>query len=406
MENHIQLYLTYKDQTPSAGTAATDLIGDWTVTWGPIVYQAEDSDVADNAMLVACSNVTLPDGSTRKMAVVAIAGTAAMSTVDWECEDGAAGDGSAITGVVPWKDFIATPTHAASPPVAGEAVISVGTATGLCTLLGMTDPSLTNAPTLRQHLATLDADILVVTGHSLGGALSAALGLYLVQTGTTPQIATTYVYPTAGASPGNDVFARTFAQALPAVRGAVAWQSWNLDIWNTLDVVPQAWSTVGTDPTIRTLHNVNVIYGNDDHCPPRFLKIPTPGHVKALSARLLGWSLDSTVAYTPIPGASFPGHTVNVIPDHPGSDIGMPVLVPPVDFIGFAAQALYQHGMAYGIAIFADQTRRLPEDQSDPAPNVTREGLKELLGYFETLFKAKGERPSCPNLEPHVEAAE
>ncbi|CAO3418235.1 lipase family protein [Azospirillum doebereinerae] len=371
IEKNLQQYLTYNGSQPSS--SVTDLLGDWSVVWGPVVYQSDKSNTADNVVYVAQSTVTFPDNSTKNTYVVAIAGTAAESTFDWDDEDGLGGtSGSAITGVVSWTDFLDSPTTTTTANPASDApYISLGTATGVSTLLQLTDA--TTKDTLSAFLAKAGADVLVVTGHSLGGALSATLGLYLVQSNATPNIPTTYVYPTAGASPGNDVFAtEEFSTHLPAAIGSLPWQSWNVDIWNTNDIVPQAWSIAAQDSTIRTLNNVNGIYQNN----------PALADVGTLTARLIGWSKNSTVTYSPVNGASFTAALVTSF-----SFDGLPVSlnVPPKNFRGFALQALYQHSTAYSLEIFANTTR-LPASTVPLVSGVTKEGLIGLLAYFAKLF--------------------
>jgi len=371
LENHIANYVRYNKSVP--GPEVTAKLGDWSVAWGPALFQAEDSHVSDNGMMVLRSSATFPDGSTKDTYVVAIAGTAAMSVFDWEHEDGIAGDrGAAIRDVVSWSDFVATPSTTVTPhPAAGQPYISHGTATGLVILLGMRDPA--SNLTLTQYLATIRADVLVVTGHSLGGALSAGLGLYLAQSRAVPGIATTYVYPTAGASPGNDGFAKRFSETLPPVpvTAAPTWRSWNRDIWNSLDIVPQAWSTAQADPTKRTLRNVNGIYGNRPDCHP------TPLLVAYLSKRLTTWSTESQVVYTPIEGACIPGHTVTQVTDTPKT---VTLTVPPADLRDFLEQALYQHSTAYADAIFGDD--RLPVIETPFVDGIHDENRADLIAFF------------------------
>ncbi|WP_053078761.1 lipase family protein [Methylobacterium tarhaniae] len=371
MNSYVQHYLNY-DSTPTPDITA--LLGEWSVVWGPVVFQAPTSNVSDNAMLVARSTATLPDGSTKDVCVVAIAGTAAMSNFDWNCEDGIGGKtGAAIEQVVSWTDFLATPSETVvSQPIAGQPYISLGTATGLYTLLvEMTDQN----KTLADYLGTVSADILVVTGHSLGGALSAALGLYLAQNKVAPQIPITYVYATAGASPGNDVFAQIFTKTLPPQIGPSPSKSWNVDIWNTRDVVPQAWSIAPADPSIRTICNVNGIYNNDS-------TTPAPTQITTLSSNMYNWSKNSGVTYTPIEGSRFTAPFTYVIKD---DDFSLPINVPPKQLSGFAAQALYQHSTAYSLEIFGEAPR-LPAYSADPVQGVTKESICELYSYFKNLL--------------------
>ena len=52
-------------------------------------------------------------------------------------------------------------------------------------------------------------------------------------------------YPIAGASPGNDAFAKLFADKFPKIplTGGSGYKVWNGNVANSLDIVPQAWST-------------------------------------------------------------------------------------------------------------------------------------------------------------------
>lgn len=193
-------------------------IGVWTRVWGPAVFQAPLSSVADNVMYVARSNTTPPQF------VVAIAGTNYNSVFDVFIEDFLVGK------QVSWD-------HGHPPP---GATISSGTFTGLAILEFLVPgPGLPGAnQTIDAFLTTVATQPVqvMVTGHSLGGALAPAMALWLLNTRADwdPQTrATIACQPTAGPTAGNAAFTQYYDQLLG---------SNTTRVWNSLDIVPHAWN--------------------------------------------------------------------------------------------------------------------------------------------------------------------
>src|SRR4051812_43813839 len=67
--------LTVKIDNALASSQMQSLIGTWTRVWGPVIFQDENSGIADNAMYVAQGT----DDNNNPVYVVAIAGTNAVS---------------------------------------------------------------------------------------------------------------------------------------------------------------------------------------------------------------------------------------------------------------------------------------------------------------------------------------
>lgn len=216
-----------------ANTAIIDLIGRWELVWGPAVFQAPKSTVADNAMYVAHS---LDDPS---QFVVAISGTNPISAYGWIVED------FTINPTLAW------PYSSASD----RGDITHGTSIGLNVLLNTLHD---NKLSLSQYLASqvsscASALNITVTGHSLGGALSPSTALALLDTQGIPidqpngwdpdSSATIAVLPSAGPTPGNKTWRDYYDHKLGS----------NTDrIWNKIDIVPHAWqlSMLEEIPTI------------------------------------------------------------------------------------------------------------------------------------------------------------
>ena len=195
-------------------------VGPWTVVWGPVVYQVPGSRLSDNAMVVA--QRAGEDGKPPQL-VVANSGTNPTSAFGWLIED------SAVTVQVPWRY--------GNPPAGAK--ISLGTFTGFSILQHM-KPAAGFAGSglkIRDFLATQTASEVDVTltGHSLGGALSPTLTLWLSDTRDRwdPSAnATLACQPTAGATPGNAAFATYYDNELAGSTNR---------IFNRIDMVPQAW---------------------------------------------------------------------------------------------------------------------------------------------------------------------
>jgi Lipase (class 3) len=193
-------------------------IGAWTRAWGPAVFQAPGSSVADNVMYAALSATTPP------LCVVAIAGTNYNSIFDILIED------FFVSAQVPWGY---------GQPPAG-ASISAGAFAGL-TILQVLKPG-PGLPGANQGLAgflrtvTTQPVQVITAGHSLGGALAPAVALWLLNTRSEwdPQTKSTIACePTAGPTAGNAPFAQYYDQALGP--GTTR-------LYNSLDIVPQAWN--------------------------------------------------------------------------------------------------------------------------------------------------------------------
>lgn len=203
-----------------ANDGVKELIGEWDLVWGPMVFQAPHSTVADNAMYVAQS-VSNP-----REYVVAISGTNPISAYGWVVED---------AKLIPMVDW---PYNTGSSVATGK--ISSGTNTGMTVLMSQLQD---NGKTLSQFLGdqisgSRNPLSVTVTGHSLGGALSPAVALALLDTqGTEPgwdpkgksKIA---VQPSAGPTPGNDVWRNYYDGRLGSATDR---------LWNKIDVVPHAW---------------------------------------------------------------------------------------------------------------------------------------------------------------------
>lgn len=192
-------------------------IGTWQVVWGPAVgsYGKDITrQVASNALYVAKNQ--------DDTYVVATSATNPISTYGWLTED------FDVQNMVVWPGF------ENADPAAPR--ISNGSNTGLEHLLSLESNGITLGAFLKQTFENSNiAKDLIVTGHSLGGALSACLALNLLNTQPQWNPANTVVVcamPTAGASPGNLAFSNYYNNLLGHRTQR---------FWNRLDPVPHGW---------------------------------------------------------------------------------------------------------------------------------------------------------------------
>lgn len=209
----------------------TGLIGNWECVWGPQVVAADGKSL--NCKFIAHNKDT-------NQYVVSIAGTDSKSILDWLLED--LWVGTKIDWPFGGQGMPTTPK------------ISLGTFSGLSIIKGMADTVNGVHVHARDYLQNVKATNVMVTGHSLGGALAPAYALYLNDTsdqwvadGTSVTIS---CIPVAGATAGDQGFSVYYDMQLGDA---------TTKIWNAKDVVPHAFadsslSQIGSiyEPTIKT----------------------------------------------------------------------------------------------------------------------------------------------------------
>jgi hypothetical protein len=117
-----------------------------------------------------------------------------------------------------------------------------------------------------QHHVPSKADAyLTFTGHSIGGALSPILAQTLLLAKKIDHFPRKNigVYPTAGPSPGNQVFAARFTADFPPKFPSInnSFEAWNCNLVNSLDIVPCGYS-MDKWVTTRLLQSVPTMYGD------------------------------------------------------------------------------------------------------------------------------------------------
>jgi hypothetical protein len=303
-----------------ADSRVQEQVGQWDTFWGPATWQAEGSNVLDNAMVVlARTGVLYPDGKRRDTFVVGIAGTNAPSGFDWISEDLAV---KKVVDFNSFKPFDGPPTPAAATEA--NPVIALATATGVYQLAQLKAPfhgQSKNLAQLLQGLRGVKDAVLIFVGHSLGGAMAPTLAQSLQQNGQIGDFGAKYVYPTAGPTPGNKAFADAFQASFPATEpGEKPYAVWNTMLWNTYDAVPHSWH-------VDDLKQIKNLFGAP--APD-----PIPGYVnKGILA-----SKASGIVYTRIPNKPLQG---SLHPTQPSASAD----------IDWEKQAGWQHTVAYGILL-------------------------------------------------------
>ncbi|QRV82975.1 Lipase (class 3) [Ceratobasidium sp. AG-Ba] len=100
----------------------------------------------------------------------------------------------------------------------------------------------------------------IFTGPSLGAALACSTAYVLTKGNVLPR-GNVFVYPTAGPSPGNMAFVKSFKELFPSSEGTLTgYKHWNTNIINTLDAVPYGYCT-DSSYTTRTLDKATTMFG-------------------------------------------------------------------------------------------------------------------------------------------------
>ena len=313
----------------------------WEVVWGPVVWMnapTSSQQGADNTWYVANNpKATFADGEYNTY-VIAIAGSQGVpsKSYDYVTED------SAVTEVVDFDKFAEGGLKSPDSgwhPLDKSPVIASGTAIGVSVLASNPPPSTAAASNilLGDFLESLPSDARVIfTGHSLGGALSPTLALGYLRYGTLGKFASGNVltYPTAGPSPGNAAFTSLFTSSFPAINGD-GYRTWNINVTNYYDAVPQAWCTKTGEKYPQNLFNIVPLFS------------PMPFWVKVKLDLAIGLAAKkpdlSGHVYIPLPRSTFmasPPAPIKTLADF-GSDVHTEHISAYFDHFGFPVPPEY-----------------------------------------------------------------
>jgi len=353
---------------------------DWQLLWGPIVFSNNTTGayvVADNTMMLLYS----PSQST---IVVAIAGTNVDSMYGWEDED------FNVSSLVPWTTVVGGSKHI--PP---GASVSAGTSDGLSKLLAMTDPDkngITMITALADFLGQADTPgrlQLAVSGHSLGGALSPAMALYLqnIQDNgndwdTKGNVNMISAWPTAGPTPGELEFSLYLPLAL----------SKYTSLHNSIDIVPHAWQP-DTLAMIPDIYNPNlptslVIEGIVADVALKTAKVLPHVYTQSLLWTALNGTFDQTT------DTNCQTAIANLETKYPLFAKEIAALAPVIRFMG---QAAYQHTVAYTILLnietYAEGYAAAKKTVDPTSETIEEIIITELVRYVEKRLHINVEAP-------------
>ncbi|GAA4468120.1 hypothetical protein GCM10023093_25150 [Nemorincola caseinilytica] len=211
-------------------------LSNWKRVWGPAVMSSHTSflltDKGGAAWVSSASMTIFHNTATPGNYVVGIQATNPCSLQDWMTYD------FNVKQQQPW--YYGSPT---------SGNMSMGTYLGLTAIMGLTS---NNGVTAVQFLDSIIKNSkiqnsIVITGHSLGGALSPVFALYmqhqLDSIGGGKSNDSVYCLSTAGATPGDT----TFANYYNSVMGAHT-----VRIWNFYDLVPRGWVPSLLTPAMST----------------------------------------------------------------------------------------------------------------------------------------------------------
>lgn len=205
---------------PPGETAPESSIGTWSVVWGP----ARDWDDSNLAYAAAYTDTA---SNLPVLLVVCLRGTDVHVDDPW-------GILKQLFEDLRVPDQVALPWAPSSP-----ARIAKGTLSALDVIQKLSSNGQTLSDFVPSYLNDNQQPVLIVTGHSLGGALTTVVAPWLQSLGTitTPIVPATFAAPTVG----NADFAALFGTDF----------SYSLRYWNDYDIVPNAWWNL---PGIATIY--------------------------------------------------------------------------------------------------------------------------------------------------------